>query len=416
MKITSVETIALRDDADGTVTSWNPSFARSGAGPGTGPGGESDSDLGGAPASTGGYDITLVRVHTDEGISGIGQCEAPSLVIDAIIRSSQGLEILLVGEDPTQVQRLWQKMYDSTGVFGRRGVVIGAIGAVETALWDITGKARGKPVHELIWRSFATAASDTEPLKRVTPYATVYPPGADLDELEERLNVAISRGVKAVKIEEWPGQFGNVDVETDVAVIEKARSVLGPRRDLMIDVQNRWRDVGQALRTIGAIEQFNLFFIEAPLPADNIEGYRRLAESTNVRIAAGDWGFSTRHEFADLLRRGRLDVVQPSAVRAGGIHEILNVAEDAYRFGALCVPHTWCHVVGVAAEFHMAAVTPNMPYFEFPIAFPPSPLVENLLLPNFVIADDGTMEVPDRPGLGFELNEDVISEFRVGPY
>ena len=246
MKITSIETIALRDDADGTVTSWNPSF--------------SEGDEG--PASTGGYDLTVVRVHTDEGLTGIGQCEAPSLVIDAIIRSSQGLEALLVGEDPTEVQRLWQKMYNSTGVFGRRGVVIGAIGAVETALWDIAGKAAGKPVHKLIWRSFTTAASDTEPLKRVTPYATVYPPGANLDELEERVGIAISRGVKAIKIEEWPGQFGNVDLETDVAVIEKARSIIGPKRDLMIDVQNRWRDVGQAIQTIDAIEEFNPYFIE----------------------------------------------------------------------------------------------------------------------------------------------------------
>jgi L-alanine-DL-glutamate epimerase-like enolase superfamily enzyme len=400
MKITSVETIALRDDADGTVTSWNPSFSEGADG----------------PASTGGYDITVVRVHTDEGISGIGQCEAPSLVIDAIIRSTLGLEVLLIGEDPTEVQRLWQKMYNSTGVFGRRGVVIGAIGAIETALWDIAGKASGKPVHKLIWRSFTSTASDTEPLKRVTPYATVYPPGANLDELAERVGIALARGVKAVKIEEWPGQFGNVDLETDVAVIEKTRSIIGPKRDLMIDVQNRWRDVGQAIQTIDAIEQFNPYFIEAPLPADNIEGYRRLYESTNVRIAAGDWGFSTRHEFADLLRRGKLGVVQPSVVRAGGMHEILNIAEDAYGFGALCIPHTWCHVIGVAAELHLAAITPNMPYFEFPIAFPASPLVENLLLPNFEIAPDGTMEVPDRPGLGFELNEDVISEFRVDPY
>jgi L-alanine-DL-glutamate epimerase-like enolase superfamily enzyme len=400
MKITSVETIALRDEVDGNVTSWNPSFSEGNDG----------------PSSTGGYDITLVRVHTDEGVTGIGQCEAPSLVIDAIIRSSQGLEALLVGEDPTQVQRLWQKMYNSTGVFNRRGVGIGAIGAVETALWDITGKAYGKPVHELIWRSFTTTASDVEPLERVTPYATVYPPGANLDELEERVSLAVSRGLKAVKIEEWPGQFGNVDVETDVAVIEKARSIIGPQRDLMIDVQNRWRDVGQALRTIEAIEQFNPYFIEAPLPADNVEGYRKLVESTNVRIAVGDWGFSTRHEFADLLRRGRLDVVQPSAVRAGGMHEIQNIAVDAYQFGALCVPHTWCHVVGVAAELHLAAITPNMPYFEFPIAYPASPLVENLLRPNFEIAQDGSMAVPDRPGLGFELNEDVVSEFRVDPY
>jgi len=148
MKITSVETIALRDNSDGNVISWNPSFA--------------DSEDG--PASTGGYDLTVIRVHTDEGLTGIGQCEAPSLVIDAIIHCSLGLEALLIGEDPTEVQRLWQKMYNSTGVFGRRGVVIGAIGAIETALWDITGKATGKPINRLIWKSFTTTASDTDPL------------------------------------------------------------------------------------------------------------------------------------------------------------------------------------------------------------------------------------------------------------
>jgi len=401
MKITNVETIALRDNADGNVTSWNPTYGDS---------------LDSSPASTGGYDITIVKVNTDEGISGIGQCEAPSLIIDAIIKSSLGLENLVINEDPTQVNRLWQKMYNSTGVFGRRGIVIAAIGAIETALWDITGKFYNKPLYELLWKSFTTSASFFEPKKNVTPYATVYPPGENLDELESRLKIAMSKGLNAVKIEEWPGQFANVDVETDIAVIEKARSVIGPKKDLMIDVQNRWADVGQALKTIEHIEKFDIYFIEAPLPADNIYGYRKLVESTNIRIAAGDWGFSTRHEFDDLLRRGKLDVVQPSSVRAGGIQEILYIAENAYNFGSLCIPHTWCHVVGVAVELHLAAITPNMPYFEFPIAFPKSPLITDLLTPSFKISKEGCIEVPDRPGLGFELNEDVIKEYRVTPY
>ena len=396
MKISHIEVIALRDAGDGNIVSWNISAADAGVG--------------------GGYDITLVRVHTDDGATGIGQCEAPSLVIDAIIHSWMGLEALVKGEDPTEVQRLWQKMYNATGVYGRRGVVIGAIGAVETALWDLAGKAAGKPVHQLIWRSFTTSASDTEPLKRVTPYATVYPPGDNLEQLRERLGLALSRNVAAVKIEEWRGGFANVDVETDVSVIGTAREVIGDGRALMIDVQNRWRDVGQALESIRAIEQFKPYFIEAPLPADNIEGYARLADAVDVRIAVGDWGFSTRHEFADLLRRGRVDVVQPSSVRAGGMHEILNIAEDAYRFGALCIPHAWCHLVGVAAEVHLAAVTPNMPYFELPVAFPASPVVDDLLTPKLVVEPDGTVIVPDRPGLGFELNEDVLAEYRVEPY
>ena len=109
-------------------------------------------------------------------------------------------------------------------------------------------------------------------------------------------------------------------------------------------------------------------------------------------------------------------MVQPSAVRAGGMHEILNIAEDAYRFGSLCIPHTWCHVVGVAAQIHLAAIAPNMPYFEFPIAFPKSDLVENLLEPKFEISNDGSMLVPNRPGLGFDLDDRVVSEYRVDPY
>jgi L-alanine-DL-glutamate epimerase-like enolase superfamily enzyme len=396
MKITDIEVIALRDTGDGNVASWN---------------------IGGSDAGiAGGYDFTLVRVHTDEGITGIGQCEAPSLVIHAIVHNSMGLRPLIAGEDPREVQRLWQKMYNATGLYGRRGVTMGAIGAVETALWDIAGKAAGVPVHRLAWRSFATTAVTAEPLTAVTPYVTVYPPGDDLGQLRERVQMAVEMGARAVKIEEWKGQFANVDLKTDVAVIETARDVLGEERDLMIDVQNRWRDVGQALQTIRAIEPLRPYFIEAPLPADNIDGYARLADATDVRIAVGDWGFAGRHEFAELLRRGRVDVVQPSSVRAGGIHEILNIAEDAFRHGALCIPHAWCHTVGVAAEIHIAAVSPNTPYIEFPLAFPHSSAITGLLTPELDIQPDGTVVVPERPGLGFELNAEVVERFRVEPY
>ena len=392
MKITGIETIALRDDGGGDAISWN------------------------IDAGAAGYDLTVVRVHTDEGVTGIGQAEAPSLVIDAIIKNSMGLEQALLGEDPSEVQRLWQKMYARTGLYGRRGVTIAAIGAVETALWDIAGKAAGRPVHELIWKSFTVAGTGAEAKTRVRPYATVYPPGDSIEEMERRITMALDRGFSAVKIEEWPGQFGNVSVAKDVEVIGAARQALGPERALMIDVQNKWQDVGQALATIRAIEEFQAYFVEAPLPADNVEGYARLANAVDTRIAVGDWGFAGRHEFRDLLVRGRVDVVQPSSVRAGGMHEILNIAEMAYGYGALCIPHAWCHVVGVAAEIQLAAIAPNMPYFEFPIAFPDSPIISELLEPAIEIAPDGTVAVPDRPGLGFDLNEEVVSRYRVEPY
>ena len=378
MKITGIETIALSD-------------------PGT-------------------ADETIVRVHTDEGLTGLGQAESPSLVIDAIIRADGGLLDVLKGENPLEVDRLWQKMYTRTGLFGRRGVTIAAIGAVETALWDIAGKTAGRPVCELIWQACCGCRETGEYKRHVHPYATVYGPGETLDEMEERFSLAVERGFRALKLEEWVGGFARVNVKRDVEIVQKVRETIGEDRDLLIDVQNQWQEVGQALETIRAIEKFHPYFIEAPLPPDNLDGYARLADTVDTRIAVGDWGFTTRFDFEDLMTRGKVDVVQPSSVRAGGIREITRIAESAFRKGLLCVPHAWCHMVGVAAEIHIAAVIPNMPYFEMPMAFPDSPIISELLDPAIELNQDGAIEVPDRPGLGFELNEDVVRRFRVDPH
>jgi L-alanine-DL-glutamate epimerase-like enolase superfamily enzyme len=356
---------------------------------------------------------TVVRVHTDSGITGLGQAEAPSLVINALVQCDGGIAQLLCNEDPTEVERLWQKMYAGTGLFGRRGVALAAIGAVETALWDITGKVLGKPVCELIWRAFGTAHHPAEIKARVTPYATVYPPGDTLEQMRERITAAVAQGFRAVKIEEWSGGFAHVDLETDVAIAKMAREVLGPKRELLFDLQNLWQDVGTALQTVRAIEVYRPYFIEAPLPPDNVEAYARLADAVDTRIAVGDWGFTSRYEFEDLLTRGRVDVVQPSSVRSGGLSEIVRIAEMAYRKGALCVPHAWAHMIGTAAMVHVAAVVPNMPFFEYGIAYPDSPIVSDLIEPKLAINADGTVDVPRRPGLGVELNERTVERYRV---
>jgi L-alanine-DL-glutamate epimerase-like enolase superfamily enzyme len=135
----------------------------------------------------------------------------------------------------------------------------------------------------------------------------------------------------------------------------------------------------------------------------------------DTRIAAGDWGFTTRFEFEELMTRGRVDVVQPSSVRSGGMSEIIKIAEAAYRRGLICIPHAWCHMVGVAAEVHLAAVVTNMPYFEYPLAFPDSPIISQLLAPPLAPDADGFIQVPQRPGLGFALNEQVVAQYRVKP-
>jgi L-alanine-DL-glutamate epimerase-like enolase superfamily enzyme len=115
------------------------------------------------------------------------------------------------------------------------------------------------------------------------------------------------------------------------------------------------------------------------------------------------------------MERAGVDVVQPSTVRSGGISEIMKIAEEAYRRGRLCIPHCWNHMVGVAAAVHIAAVVPNMPYFEFPTAFPDSPAVSELLVPTLKSNSEGLIEVPRQPGLGFTLNDDVVKRYRTKP-
>ena len=126
-------------------------------------------------------------------------------------------------------------------------------------------------------------------------------------------------------------------MQRDAEIVGAVRETIGEDRDILIDVQNCWYEVGQAIASIRAIEEYRPFFIEAPLPADNLAGYARLADAVDTCIAVGDWGFTTRFEFEDIMEKGRVDVVHPSSVRSGGIREIARIAEAAYRKGAdLC--------------------------------------------------------------------------------
>ena len=358
------------------------------------------------------YPDSVVRVRTAEGIEGIGQVQCPPLVCNAIVKNSEGLENILRGEDPFEVDRLWQKMYNRTSLWGRRGVTIQVIGAVETALWDIAGKILRKPVSELIWRPFAAPGVESEIKSKVRPYTTVYPAGSTDEKTRRRLRVARDRGFRGIKFEEWPGGFGHGTVKQDVRCFQLAREAIGEDRDLFADVQNAWTDVNHGIATSKAIEPLNVYLVEAPFAPDNLEAYRRLADKVDVRIAAGDWGYTTRFDFLDLMERGGVDVVEPSTVEAGGISEIMNIAEMAWRRGRLCIPHSWNHMIGVSAAVHIAAVVPNMPYFEFPTEFPERPEVMELLVPSLRPDADGMIEVPKRPGLGFTLNEDIVKKYR----
>jgi L-alanine-DL-glutamate epimerase-like enolase superfamily enzyme len=178
----------------------------------------------------------------------------------------------------------------------------------------------------------------------------------------------------------------------------------------MVDCQYAFPDADQCLAVIRAWQDFDLFFVETPLPSDDLAGYARLAREQPIPIAAGEW-LTTRFEFAQLIREGRIRVAQPDIGRVGGLTEALRVSKMAQAEGVIVIPHLWKTGISIAAAVHLAAVTSNCPYIEFlPAELSESPLRRELLTiePSM---ESGEIAVPTAPGLGIELNRDALARF-----
>ncbi|HLJ87875.1 MAG TPA: mandelate racemase/muconate lactonizing enzyme family protein [Candidatus Angelobacter sp.] len=361
-------------------------------------------------------DTIVVEVHTDEGIVGVGEVDANPWVIKAHIEApgshimSLGLADLLIGQDPTQPRSIWDRLYTFSAMTGRRGAGICAIGALDIAIWDIYGKAQGRP----IWSLLGGACRNS-----ITPYASLIPEGRTLESQREdllrRVTWAQEFGFTAAKLEVCvKGPYAhNCLQEGNEAIVEMVaacRERVGPKMTLMVDVAYCWNDWKEALSVIRQLEAYNIFFIETPLPSDDLGGYARLAEATSVRIAAGEW-LQTRYEFADLMERGRVDVIQPDIGRVGGITEAMRVVQMALDRGTMVVPHCWKTGISVAATAHVAAASPNCPFIEnLPAEVAHSRLRRELVNEELTIKD-GRMDLPRRPGLGIELRSEAKNKF-----
>jgi L-rhamnonate dehydratase len=361
-------------------------------------------------------DTVVVKVHTDGGITGIGEADSNPWVVKTLIEApgshimALGLTELLLGQDPTQPRALWDRLYTFSAMTGRRGAGICAIGALDMAVWDAYGKEGGKPVWQLLGGGSR---------EHITPYASLMPEGWTLEEyrngLLEKVRWAQSFGFSAAKLEIClKGPYAHNRLrEGDDAIVElvaACREAAGPAMTLMVDVAYCWSDWKEALRVLRRLEKYDIFFVETPLPSDDLEGYARLSDATPIRIAAGEW-LQTRFEFAELMERGRVDVVQPDIGRVGGITEAMRVVEMALDRGRIVVPHCWKTGISVAATAHVAAVAPNCPFMEFQ----PSPVAYSRLRRELVEEElkvvNGKIPLPQRPGLGFEIRPAALAEF-----
>jgi L-alanine-DL-glutamate epimerase-like enolase superfamily enzyme len=352
----------------------------------------------------GSQDDLVVLVRTDEGITGIGEVDSSPEVVAALIRGNGshavaiGLRELLVGEDPLDVERLWQKMYRGTIYVGRRGITIHAISGIDIALWDLRGKAEGKPVCELLG----------EPRRdRVRAYASRLMPDTP-QETHDAVAELRDQGFTAVKLG-W-GPLGR-DESFDIELASAARDAGGDGVDILIDAGLGYvDDVDRATRAARGFEELGVGWLEEPFEPDEYEAYAALADSVEIPVAAGEQD-ATRWGFRELIERGHVDVIQPDVTRCGGITELMRIAELADGHGVKTVPHAWKSGIIKAASLHVNAVLPNALYQEYCVA--ETPINTGLTVQRLPVEEDGAIAVPTGPGLGVELDPDVVERLRV---
>jgi L-alanine-DL-glutamate epimerase-like enolase superfamily enzyme len=374
MKITDIEVIELR------VPGWD------------------------ARGFDGSWDNCIVQVHTDAGITGIAETDSVPSVIRAIVDApsshvhARGLKEVLVGRDPSDVEALWDLMYDATSYYGRRGVVIHAISAIDIALWDIRGKALGRPAAELLGETKRD---------RIKAYGTIYPLGETPDAVRQNIDRGLALGLEAIKVCAEP--FWHDDFAAAELLIRTARDHVGRDIDLMIDAAAAWEIPEHGLPLMPVFRDCDFKWVEAPLPVDDVTGHARF-QGFGVPIGGGDLGATTRFEYEDLFERGRIDIAQPDVTMAGGLTELKRIAAMAHQRGKRVVPHGYKSNITIACNLAFLAQTRDEEVLEYSTS--QSPLRWALTNEQFEIGGDGKVAVPTVPGLGVSLNAATMEKYR----
>ena len=341
--------------------------------------------------------VNLVKVSTDEGIVGWGEGVGGEIVEGM-------LAPVLIGQDPTNRIGLWQRMFHAL-YNGNNAVGLGgsAISAVDTALWDITGKAFGQPVYNLLGGKVRD---------RVAVYATglYYTEGEFPTRLLDEARGYVEAGFMGMKT-----KVGGLPMDEDVKRVAALREAIGPDVKLMVDA-NQAYNATSAIRIGRRLEEYDLVWFEEPVNAQDIEGYLQVKSALPMAIAGGE-NLRTRYEFSQFLARRAYDIAQPDVVNVGGITEMRNVAMTANTHGIQVNPHVWGSPVMIAASLHVAATLPPCPPSGTPEPFVQEPVMEfdrtpseirEGLVENPFDQVDGYLAVPDGPGLGVEIDEDAV--------
>jgi len=341
---------------------------------------------------------TLIAVHTDAGLVGLGSV----FTNDALVRAAlQVLQPLYLGESALEPERVSEKLHQHMFWLGRGGSITHAISGIDIALWDLLGKATGQPVSRLLGGRYR---------ERVQPYASLL-----MDEpakLSDHLHAVGAQGFRAFKIG-W-GPFGRRSAAVDEAIIKAAREAIGPDAKLMVDAGGsdaHWPNGYKwALNTAKMLADYDVTWFEEALNPDAIEDSIRLREHSPVKIAGGEV-LTRRQAFQPWLVRGALDIVQPDVTKVGGISEERRIAWLAQDHGIQFIPHGWNTAVGLAADLHLASAISGTDMVEYLTG---SPFIDDITIGGWSLDADGMLPISTAPGLGLELDPDAVKKYTGG--
>ncbi|MBC7234844.1 MAG: mandelate racemase/muconate lactonizing enzyme family protein [Chloroflexi bacterium] len=356
----------------------------------------------------------LVRIETDTGLIGWGEGgqwgppEPVAMAIEAVLAPK------ILGKDPRQHGCLWELLYADTRDFGQKGTYIEAISAIDIALWDIHGQHLGVPVHELLGGAFRDS---------IHAYATgCYYRGEDVLDVETALPAlaAEARSYVEAGFDLLKMKVGLLPIAQDLRRVAAVRQAIGPDVGLLVDANHAYHPA-TAVRIGHGLEELGVLWFEEPVPPEDRRGYRQVRESLSLAIAGGECEF-TRYGFRDLFLSECVDIAQPDIAAAGGFSEWQKIYALASSFNIPVIPHVWGSGVALAAALHVLAATPPFPYTAHPVALENEPVIEFDRNPNALRDEllrrpiqlaEGRVPVPKGPGLGIEIDEEVLVRYSV---
>ncbi len=350
-----------------------------------------------------------VKVETDAGITGLGECVHGENQAIAILHD---LRRQLIGRDPFAIDAIFEALRRAQ-VFngGFAGALITALTGLDLALWDLKGKALGVPVYELLGGKFRD---------RIRVYADCQvDPRTPLDEVDAIVDGVLERGFSALKIDVDGGEAPHKDAfnhtasrfEHDrmLALIERTCRAAGPDVAVAVDVHTRL-DVASAIRLAKDCEEFSLMWLEEPVPPENVAAMREVKAASTTPICAGE-NLYLRHGFRELIETQAVDIIMPDIPKCGGLSECRKIANQAELYYMPFAPHNVASPIGTMASAHVCASVPNFLIIEF--HWMHRDYWTTIISDKRDIIQDGYIAMSDRPGIGVDLDEEVAQHYQV---